>query len=314
MSLVSIFSFWGETMGIKIDWSSRSKLRGPGENSIGDLVRKLSEKLAPQASGVSISYLDDRGMRKLNRLHRGINKTTDVLSFPSSPEKGEVNHIGDIVISLEKKEKKAKHFGISRRRQVETLVIHGFLHLCGHDHEKDAGEMMGIQASLEKELLADEPLPMTKKRGRKPGSRLKTLKTGARVVVTGRAAQALVRREKLQKEKMAKKAALKAKTKALKTARAEKAARTEKAKDKKPAGTSGTKTRRAASLPKGGAKAAAAKTTRAATKAAKLTKPAKGKGPGRPRKEAKAGGAAKTVAKRQPARKRQTRLRSGVIS
>ena len=201
-------------MNFKIDWSSRSKLRGPGEHSIGNLVRKLCEKLAPQAKGISISYVDDRGMRKLNRLHRGLNKTTDVLSFPSSPEKGEFHHLGDIVISLETAEKKARRFDVSRRRQVEALIIHGFLHLCGHDHEKDAGEMMALQATLERELLEEEPLPMNKKRGRKPGSKLKTLKSGARVVVTGRAAQAIVRREKQHKEKPSPKIKIKARAKA----------------------------------------------------------------------------------------------------
>ncbi|MCL1893561.1 MAG: rRNA maturation RNase YbeY [Holophagaceae bacterium] len=188
-------------MDFKIDWSSRSKLRGPGEHSIGDLVKKLCQQLSPQSQGISISYVDNRGMKKINKLHRGINKTTDVLSFPASPEKGEFSHLGDIVICLEVAEKKAKQIGVSRRRQVETLIIHGFLHLCGYDHEKDTGEMMGLQAVLEKELLKEEPLPLGKKRGRKPGSKLKTLKTGERVVVTGRAAQAIIRKEKTQREK-----------------------------------------------------------------------------------------------------------------
>ena len=255
-------------MNFKIDWSSRSKLRGPGEHSIGDLVRKLCEKLAPQAKGISISYVDDRGMRKLNRQHRGVNKTTDVLSFPASPDKGEFHHLGDIVISLETAEKKAKRFDVSRRRQVEALIIHGFLHLCGHDHEKDAGEMLALQAKLERELLSEEPLPMNKKRGRKRGSKLKTLKSGTRVVVTGRAAQAIVRREKLQKEKPAVKA---------------KAAKK--------------------------AKAAAKVKTDAAIK------PKRGRG--RPRKVAttKLVAAPKSVAKRQPRKKRVVvKIRSGVIS
>ena len=75
--------------------------------------------------GVSITYVDDRGRRKLNREHRGKNMTTDVLSFPSSAEKGAFPHLGDIVISLPTAEKMAKKFGVSRRREVETLVIHG---------------------------------------------------------------------------------------------------------------------------------------------------------------------------------------------
>jgi len=151
-----------------------------------------------------MTYVDDRGMRKLNREHRGKNMATDVLSFPSATEKGAYPHLGDIVISLPTAEKMAKKFGVSRRREVEMLVIHAFLHLCGHDHEKDRGEMMALQAQLERELLEVEPLAMSLKRGRKPGSKVKKLKDGTRVVVTGRAAAALVRRERVKKEKKVK--------------------------------------------------------------------------------------------------------------
>jgi probable rRNA maturation factor len=187
-----------------IDWSTRSKLRGPGEQSLGGLLLSLRDKLAPSAQGVSVTYVDDRGMRKLNREHRQKNMTTDILSFPSSAEKGAFPHLGDLVISLPTAEKMAKKFGVSRRREVETLVIHGFLHLCGYDHETDNGEMMELQAKLERELLNEDPLAMSLKRGRKPGSKVKKLKDGSRVVVTGRAAAALVRREGVKKEKKVK--------------------------------------------------------------------------------------------------------------
>lgn len=187
-----------------VDWSSRSKMRGPGEHSLGKLLQDLRDRLAPEAQGMSLTYVDDRGMRKLNREHRGKNMTTDVLSFPSSTEKGAFPHLGDIVISLPTAEKMAKKFGVSRRREVETLVIHGFLHLSGKDHETDRGEMMALQAQLERELLDEEPLAMSLKRGRKPGSKVKKLKDGSRVVVTGRAAAALVRRERVKKEKKVK--------------------------------------------------------------------------------------------------------------
>jgi probable rRNA maturation factor len=187
-----------------IDWSSRSKMRGPGEQSLGKLLHDLRDRLAPEAQGISLTYVDDRGMRKLNREYRGKNLSTDVLSFPSSTEKGAFPHLGDIVISLPTAEKMAKKFGVSRRREVETLVIHGFLHLCGHDHETDRGEMMMLQAQLEREFLDEEPLAMSLKRGRKPGSKVKKLKDGSRVVVTGRAAAALVRRERVKKDKKVK--------------------------------------------------------------------------------------------------------------
>lgn len=185
----------------KIDWSTRSKLRGPGEKSMGDLVRKLRDRLAPHAMGISISYVDDRIMKKLNRDHRGINHSTDVLSFPAEPEKGAFPHLGDLVICLPVAEKMARKLGVSRRREVETLVVHGFLHLCGHDHETDQGEMMALQEALEQEFLEVEPLAMSLKRGRKAGSKVKVLKDGTRKVVTGRAAQALIRREAEKKVK-----------------------------------------------------------------------------------------------------------------
>jgi rRNA maturation RNase YbeY len=203
-----------------------------------------------------------------------LNKTTDVLSFPSSPEKGEFQHLGDIVISLETAEKKAKRLDVSRRRQVETLIIHGFLHLCGYDHEKDVGEMMALQSTLEKELLDEEPLPMSKKRGRKPGSKLKTLKSGTRVVVTGRAAQAILRREKQLKEKASSRAALKAK----------------KLKEK--------------------AKVKLKLKTKAKTKL-DIDKPKRG--PGRPRKII-SGAVIKPAVKRHLRKKRTAKIRSGVIS
>jgi probable rRNA maturation factor len=188
-----------ETNDFKIDWSSRSKLRGPGDRSIGELLGQLRNRLAPKSQGISISYVDDRAMRKLNREHRGINQSTDILSFPAKPEKGAWQHLGDLVISLPMAEKMAKKLGVSRRREIETLVIHGFLHLCGYDHEKDAGEMLDIQQKLEREFLNEEPLPMNLKRGRKPGSKVKKLKDGTRVVVTGRAATALAQKPKKAK-------------------------------------------------------------------------------------------------------------------
>lgn len=190
----------------KIDWSTRCALRGPGEGSLGGLVQALRDRLAPSALGVSISYVDDRIMRRLNREHRGIDQTTDVLSFPSEPEKGAFPHLGDLVISLPVADRMAKKLGVSRRREVQTLIIHGFLHLCGFDHERDQGEMLALQAELERDLLQEEPLPMALKRGRKPGSKVKVQKDGTRVVVTGRAAQALALKEQARKARAAEKA------------------------------------------------------------------------------------------------------------
>ena len=218
----------GSDSPFKIDWQSKSKLRGPGEQSVGELLLKLRDRLAPEAKGIAVTYVDDRGMRKLNREHRGINATTDILSFPNHPGKGEFPHLGDLVISLPHAEKMSRKLGVSRRREVETLLIHGFLHLCGYDHEKDKGEMMALQAELERTLLETEPLPMALKRGRKQGSKLKTMKDGRRVVVTGRAAVALSQRDKVRKERQ------KAKAKEAKAVKASKVEPVEKRRPGRP--------------------------------------------------------------------------------
>ena len=125
----------GSGLPFKIDWQTKSKLRGPGEQSVGGLLVKLRDRLATKAQGISITYVDDRGMRKLNREHRGINASTDVLSFPlneNSPD-GKF-YLGDIVICPAVAKKQAKEKGHSLEREIAILAIHGFLHLIGYEH------------------------------------------------------------------------------------------------------------------------------------------------------------------------------------
>lgn len=80
-------------------------------------------------------------MRDLNRVHRGIDKTTDVLSFPmygSIREAAAEREIllGDIVINLHAAKRQASEYATSFSDEIRRLLIHGFLHLLGHDHEK----------------------------------------------------------------------------------------------------------------------------------------------------------------------------------
>ncbi len=82
-------------------------------------------------------------MRVLNRQYRGIDRTTDVLSFPQedsvsfkdlSPECEIV--LGDIVINLHKAERQARENGLTFQEELKRLLVHGLLHLLGYDHEK----------------------------------------------------------------------------------------------------------------------------------------------------------------------------------
>lgn len=82
-------------------------------------------------------------MKSLNRQYRGIDRTTDVLSFPqedtfSHNDSGPGSDIllGDIVINLHKAKRQAKENGLSFNEELKRLLVHGLLHLLGYDHEK----------------------------------------------------------------------------------------------------------------------------------------------------------------------------------
>ena len=84
---------------------------------------------------LSIEFVDSDRMRELNRAHRGIDRPTDVLSFPvdgTGPTAGP-RELGDVVICRE------------QTTDVTEAVVHGVLHLCGYDHETDDGEMLAVQ-------------------------------------------------------------------------------------------------------------------------------------------------------------------------
>jgi probable rRNA maturation factor len=116
------------------------------------LERLLAAVDVPEAT-VSLSLVRDPEMRELNREHRQKDKPTDVLSFPLyEPDAFERNGrtrpreavagermLGDIVISVDTAQTQAVEYDATLAREVERLLIHGVLHLCGHDHE-EAGE------------------------------------------------------------------------------------------------------------------------------------------------------------------------------
>ena len=84
-------------------------------------------------------------MRELNRSYRGIDKTTDVLSFPQTDtatfrKSTQGNHylLGDIVVNLYKVEKQAREYNATFYEELKKLLIHGLLHLIGFDHEINA--------------------------------------------------------------------------------------------------------------------------------------------------------------------------------
>ena len=110
---------------------------------------------------VSVTLTDNEGIRALNREYRGIDRETDVLSFPLMDFEGgeeppadepEVM-LGDIVLSLEKTKEQAEEFGHSFEREAAFLCVHSMLHLLGYDHVNSEAEDLEMRRR-QREILA----------------------------------------------------------------------------------------------------------------------------------------------------------------
>lgn len=122
------------------------------ESLLEHAIRRLSVK------GIfTITFIGDELMHEMNLKYRGIDRTTDVLSFAlndvDSNFKEEINVLGDIFVSIPKMKEQAKEYGHSEKRELSFLIIHGLLHLLGYDHmeKEDEIEMFALQ----KEVLED---------------------------------------------------------------------------------------------------------------------------------------------------------------
>ena len=104
-------------------------------------------------SSATIAFVSDKRIRELNRQFRGIDKATDVLSFPAD-EPNELN-LGDIAISAETAALQARENSLSFDGEIAQLILHGLLHLSGYDHETDNGEMNRLELRLRRKLDID---------------------------------------------------------------------------------------------------------------------------------------------------------------
>lgn len=129
----------------------------------------LDYEQCPYEAEVNLLLTDDEGIHEINREHRGIDRPTDVLSFPMleygkpadfsfveedeedcfNPETGELV-LGDIVISVDKVVEQAEKYGHSRTREYAFLIAHSMLHLFGYDHmaPEEAQVMEAKQAAI----------------------------------------------------------------------------------------------------------------------------------------------------------------------
>ena len=101
------------------------------------------ENLDEQRCELSVTFVDLDEIHELNKIHRGVDSPTDVLSFPQfedvceeAPEEGEIC-LGDVVICRDKAAQQAEEFGHSFEREILYLFVHSVLHLLGYDHMED---------------------------------------------------------------------------------------------------------------------------------------------------------------------------------
>jgi len=148
----------------KLFWPSKGKMivietarkkTLPGLRSLGrrDLNRFVTS--AADALGLtgefSVLLTGDERLRALNLQFRGIDKPTDVLSFPALLQ-GTGGGGGDLAISLETAWAQAQAQGHSLQIEIKVLILHGLLHLAGYDHERDQGQMRRRESSLRKQF------------------------------------------------------------------------------------------------------------------------------------------------------------------
>lgn len=137
------------------DVSVRAKQWGAYKAYITDVTPSIIDKILtllerPISNELSIALVDDKEIQFLNKKFRDKNKATNVLSFPSN---GPAPILGEIILSYETLKKEAEELLIPFKHHLIHMLVHGFLHLQGFDHQTD--EDAAIMEKLEVRVLLD---------------------------------------------------------------------------------------------------------------------------------------------------------------
>lgn len=120
-------------------WLRLPRGRGLHREKLRKTVLRTLERAAPQVVGdVCIVIVDDAEMRALNNQYRAKDTPTDVLAFPIADGTRPGEPFGDVVVSLQTARRQAREYGAALQSEVNRLLVHGMLHLCGYDHQERA--------------------------------------------------------------------------------------------------------------------------------------------------------------------------------
>ncbi len=147
-------------------WAGEEALRAVVERATGAVFAEIGQD-APEDTELSLLFTDDAHIQVLNRDWRGKDKPTNVLSFPAAPAPGR-RALGDIALAAETVMREAGEEGKRFDDHLAHLVIHGFLHLLGHDHETDAEaeRMEALERSALARLDIADPYALSERRER----------------------------------------------------------------------------------------------------------------------------------------------------
>lgn len=126
------------------DWPKRQVLQRLTRDAIIAATTFADAAIDPGAE-LTVIFTDDAHIRVLNRRFRAKDKPTNVLSFPTArPAKAKSfgPHLGDIILGFQTVASEAEKAGLALSDHLTHLIVHGFLHLLGHDHEEDATAVM----------------------------------------------------------------------------------------------------------------------------------------------------------------------------
>jgi probable rRNA maturation factor len=123
---------------IRLDASNISRCYFLNKEKLKDIVRLILKSLGVVDVNLSIVFATDKEIRRLNYLYRKENRATDVLAFSMREGRRlrqDSSILGDIVISVDRAKRQAKRFNSTFKREIYLYIIHGILHLLGHNDE-----------------------------------------------------------------------------------------------------------------------------------------------------------------------------------